>query len=114
MTITVGGNVLPITYPIEGSEIFWENFVGLFDGQATPIGSTLTIPTGKIFGVYQWNALAGSVASLPAANGTGNRVLCIVSVLRPDFVCCGGHIEYDYTEPDQHGLGQSRGVGGGN
>jgi hypothetical protein len=79
--LTVAGLNIPLSWPVSDNETFWENFLSTFDGQAVPIGSTMNIPTGKMFGTYQWNTQAGSTASLPAATGSLMRVLCYVSVL---------------------------------
>lgn len=81
MAITVGGVTIPIMYPVEGNEGFMDQFFGMLDGQAVAVGATLTVPTGKIFGVYQLDTLAGSVATLPAATGSTMRALFYVKTL---------------------------------
>lgn len=79
--ITLGGFNLPIPNPIEGDDGFMRTFFSMFDGQATPIGATLTVPTGKMLSAYAWDTAAGSIATLPAALGTGMRAFFYVSAL---------------------------------
>lgn len=81
MTFTLGGNTLPLTFPLEGNEAFMEQFFAMLDGQAVAVGAALTVPTGKIFGVYQLDTLAGSIATLPAATGSTMRALFYVKTL---------------------------------
>lgn len=86
MAITLAGNFgLNIPYPIEGNEIFWENFLSTLDGQPATYGVTSaftqTVLPGKMFGVYGWAATAGTTFVLPAALGTGMRALFYVAVL---------------------------------
>lgn len=86
MAITLAGTIgMNIPYPIEGNEIFWENFLTTLDGGPATYGVTTAITQpvapGKMFGVYGWNATAGTSFLLPPATGTGWRILFYVSTL---------------------------------
>jgi hypothetical protein len=87
MAITLAGNIgMNIPYPVEGNEVFWENFASLLDGNAVTLTSgasavAATVTLGKVFSVNGMGALAGTTFSLPAATGTGMRIMFYVSVL---------------------------------
>ena len=86
MAITLAGTSIAIPYPVEGNEVFWENYLATLDGS----GVTLTtgasavaqaVTTGKQFGIFGMGALAATTFTLPAATGTGLRLMFYVNVL---------------------------------
>jgi hypothetical protein len=87
MAITLAGNIgMNIPYPMEGNEIFWENFANLLDGNAVTLTSGASavaapVTLGKVFSVNGMGALAGTTFTLPGATGTGMRIMFYVSVL---------------------------------
>lgn len=86
MAITVTGSPVSIPYPVEGNEVFWENFLSSYDGSGVNIvGATAAISapaqTGKMFSINGFNALAGTTFTLPAATGSGTRLMFYVNTL---------------------------------
>lgn len=81
MSVTIGGNTIPLTPPFVDNPGLMESFLKLWDGQATAIGSALTITTGAARAVYQWSSASGSTATLPAATGSLMELFFYVSVL---------------------------------
>lgn len=87
--ITIGGFNLPVRSPVEGDEVFWQNFLKMFDGQAQLVGTSsgqaaagaVTVTVGGASQVFQWTALAGSTLTLPAATGSLTRIMVYVETL---------------------------------
>jgi hypothetical protein len=85
MAITIGGVTIPLSYPLE-QENFLEDFMGMFDGSGVNITSgaaavASAAVVGRIFNINSMGALAGTTYSLPAAVGSGVRIMFYVSAL---------------------------------